>query len=216
MAAAQALSAAIEALVLDRRAALVEQPSLHRDVYRVENLRGKALAAAAEILATLGQEKLSLKNIADSAGIGITSIYHYFACKDDLLTSLAIQGFEDSRCDMVRYQKLPEYPEPMAAATQAFLHFAEARPAHLSLMFSERLLARSEILRRAEEAALLTYCAAVEADDRIPRDHRTNVGYALWTVGRGIAGRAASSPDGRVPLEDMTKLLAGASYLINR
>lgn len=188
--------------------------SLRRREHRIDTLRSKTLASAAEVLAAIGHDKLSLKDIADHAKVGIASIYHYFASKDELLTSLAIQGFEDLRRDMIRFGQVPDFATPMGAATNAFLMFAEEQPELLSLMFSERLMARSADLRQAEQATLEAYCAAVEADDRFPPQHRRNVARAVWVLGRGIASTAASYPDRRIPREIFADLFAGASFLL--
>ena len=82
-------------------------------------------------------------------------------------------------------------------------------------MFSDRLMARSDQLREAEQATFEVFCAAVGADARFPLQHRRNGALALWAMGRGIAGMAASFPDGQIPSETIENLLAGASYLIN-
>ena len=76
------------------------------------------------------------------------------------------------------------------------------------------LMARSVDLRQAEQATLEAYCAAVEADERFPRQHRRNAARAVWVLGRGIANMAASYPDRRIPREIFADLLAGASFLI--
>lgn len=181
----------------------------------VRGVRGRALSAAAEILTAQGQAKMSLKSIADHAGIGIASIYHYFDSKDDLLLSLAILGFEDLRRDIVRFQALPEFDSPMQAAAQAFLRFAGSRPEFLSMMFSERLMLHSEALRQAEQTTFEAYREALQKDDRWPEQYRANAALALWAMGRGIAGMTASQPNRAIPPDVFANLMAGASYLIN-
>jgi len=182
---------------------------------QISSLRTKTLTAAAEILTARGPEGMSLKAIADHAGIGIASIYHYFKGKDELLLNLAILGFEDLRRDIARFQARPEFNSPMRAATRAFLSFAQTRPEFLSLMFSERLNAANPMLRDAEQATFRAYQAAVQADSRLPPQHRANAALALWTLGRGIASLTSSQPDRTIPTETFERLMAGASYLIN-
>jgi len=184
--------------------------------HRVDTLRNKTLIAAAAILKTHGQANLSLKDIARHANVGIASIYYYFQSKDDLLISLAMLGFEDLRRDMLQFQTVAEYGSPMTQVIQAHMIFIEDRPELLSLMFSERLMARSEALRNAEQAAFEVYRTAIEADELFDRPYRTSAARALWTLGRGIAGTAASHPDGRMPQEIYDSLIEGASYLISR
>lgn len=178
-------------------------------------VRAKALAAAAAILAAQGAEDLSLRLIAEQAGIGLASIYHYFENKEDLLLSLALAGVEELRRDILEYQKSPEFASPMRGGARAFFGFAQSQPRLFSLMFSERLLARHESLRDAEYRMFLAYKAAVEADGRIPAHHQENAAYALWALGRGMAAIIASYPSGQIPPELLEKLFAGGAYLID-
>jgi len=60
-----------------------------------DGVRARALAAAGELLAEHGAEEMSLRGIAERAGIGLASIYHHFENKEDLLLRLALRGFTD-------------------------------------------------------------------------------------------------------------------------
>ncbi len=183
--------------------------------HEIASVKAKALDAASAILASQGVEELNLRAIAESAGIGISSMYHYFAGKEDLLLSLALRGFEDLRADIVRNRATPGYPTPLAAGARAYFGFAETRPALFSVMFSERLLTRHEALRDAERATMLAFQAAVEADGRFPAAHKADVATALWAMGRGIAAITSSHPGGQLPEDFATKLRGGLNYLIN-
>lgn len=182
--------------------------------YEISGVKGKALTAAAEILASQGADELNLRAIAEKAGIGIASIYHYFSNKEELLLNLAVMGFSDLRRNIIRFQEKPEYPSPVAAGARAYFGFAEARPALFSLMFNERLMSRHEALRDAEHKTFLAYQAAVESDPRFPASQTENVAIALWALGRGIAAIISSQPDGRLPPDVAAKIWAGSAYLI--
>lgn len=186
-----------------------------RAPHEISNVKTRALAAASRILADQGVEALNLRAIAETAGVGAASIYHYFDSKDALLRDLALQGFEELRRDIVDYQTRPEFRSPMRAGARAFFHFAETRPALFSLMFSERLMERYEALREAELQTVLAYQAAVQADDRIPPAHQENAAFALWALGRGIAS-ILSSRGGQLPPDVAAKLFGGAAFLIDR
>ena len=189
--------------------------SLRQASHEIAGVRARALSAASEILAEKGVEKLNLKAIADSAGIGISSIYHWFANKEEILLSLALMGFEDLRNDIVRARNRPECPSPLSAGARAFLGFAEARPALFSVMFSERLLTRHQDLRDAEQEALLAFATTVGADDRFPASHQADIGTVLWTLGRGMASIISSYPGGQVPPELAAKFRSGLAYLLD-
>jgi AcrR family transcriptional regulator len=181
----------------------------------VSGVRARALAAAGALLDEVGADELSLRLIADRAGIGLASIYHYFENKDALLLSLALNGVGDLRRMVLDWQRNPEFVSPMRGGARAFFAFAQNRPRLFSLMFSERLLANHAALREAEQQVVLAYKAAVEADDRIPAHHQENAAYALWALGRGMAAIIGSYPSGQMPPELMQKLFAGGGYLID-
>lgn len=191
-------------------------PRAKNPSHEIGGVRAKALAAAANILATQGQDDLSLRAIAEAAGIGIASIYHYFANKEELLLSLALMGFEDLRRDILEQQADPQLASPMRGGNRAFFGFVRDRHALFFLMFSERLLARHETLRGAEHRAFLAYKAAVESDDRIPAAHRENAAHALWALGRGMAATIASYPAEQLPPGYLERMFAGGLYLIDR
>jgi len=181
----------------------------------IGSLKAKALSAAARLLATRGADELSLRAIADSAGIGLASIYHYFANKEDLLLNLAIEGLADLGRDILQLQADPSFASPMRGGHRAFFNFAETRPALFSLMFSERLMARHASLREAEHQTFLAYQAAVQADARIADAYKEKAALALWALGRGIAAMLSSQPDRKLPPETAATLFAGAAYLID-
>jgi AcrR family transcriptional regulator len=182
--------------------------------HEVKSLKNRALKAASSLLSTRNAEALSLRAIADEAGIGITSMYHYFDSKEALLLELAQRGFRDLEDVLRRKSNDPAVSSPIRGGARAFLDFAEEHPALFSLMFDEQLLARQPALREAEARAFQVYDAAVSTDESIAPEHRSNVATALWVLGRGMAATLSSYPDRRPPDEVIAKLFAGAVYLI--
>lgn len=182
----------------------------------IDSVRARTLAAAMQILAERGVAALSLRAIADSAGIGLASIYHYFANKEELLLHLALTGFHDLQREIEHFRTLPEHAPPMRAAARAFFNFVLAHPALATLMFDEHLMAQHGALREAELATIAAYRASMAEDDRLPPQHQENAAHAIWAMGRGIAAIIASYPPGEIPPERVEKLLAGAAFLIDR
>jgi len=183
--------------------------------HEIASVKAKALDAASAILAAQGVEELNLRAIAESAGIGISSMYHYFAGKEELLLSLALKGFEDLRADIVRNRGSDDFPTPVAGGARAYFGFAETRSALFSVMFSERLLTRHEELREAEQQTMLAFQAAVEADSRFPQARKADVAVALWALGRGVAAITSSYPGGQLPADLAERLRGGLFYLLN-
>lgn len=189
--------------------------SIRQASHDTGGLKAKVLTAAARLLTSQRAEDLSLRAIADAAGIGLASIYHYFASKEELLLSLAIEGFGELRRDILQFQVDPAFTSPMQGGHRAFLAFVQTRPALFSLMFSERLMARHAALREADHQTFLAYQAAVQADPRIPAPYKAQAALAIWALGRGMAAMISSQPDGKLPDETAATLFAGAAYLIN-
>lgn len=172
------------------------------------------MSAAAHILDTRGIEELNLRAIAEKAGIGTSSMYHYFNNKEDILLSLGVMGFEDLRRDILGALADETAVSPISASAAVFFRFAETRSELFSLMFNQRLLARHEALREAENRTFLAHEAVVYADQRISEMHRQSAAYALWALARGMAAIMSSQPDGKLPPELAGRLMAGAGYLI--
>lgn len=182
--------------------------------HQTHGVKAKAMSAAAHILETRGIEALNLRAIAEEAGIGIASMYHYFSNKEDILLSLGVMGFESLRRDMIDAQP-SSGALPIGASAVAFFKFSETRAELFSLMFNPRLLARHEALREAENKTFLTHEAVVQSDPRIPKEHHQSAAYALWALARGMAAIMSSQPDGKLPPELADRLMAGAGYLLS-
>ena len=58
-------------------------------------VRAEIVAAASRQLATVGAPGLSLRAIARELGMVSSAIYRYFASRDDLLTALIIEAYDD-------------------------------------------------------------------------------------------------------------------------
>ena len=183
--------------------------------HETHGLKAKAMSAAAHILDTRGIEELNLRAIAEKAGIGIASMYHYFDNKEDILLSLGVMGFEDLRRDILGTLTDDNSLSPIGASAAVFFRFAETRSELFSLMFNQRLLARHEALRDAENRTFLAHEAVVYSDERIPALHRQGAAYALWALARGMAAIMSSQPDGKLPPELTERLMSGAGYLIS-
>lgn len=67
---------------------------MSKKAYHHGNLRDALIGAAQNILATSGVEGLSLRKVAQHAGVSATAPYGHFKDKRELLAVLATQGFE--------------------------------------------------------------------------------------------------------------------------
>lgn len=182
----------------------------------VHGVRARALEAAGEILQTQGLDKLNLRMIADRAEIGLTSIYYYFASKEDLLLSLALSGFDEVRKNIAEAVASHQDENSFRAGCRAYLSYSQRRPALYALMYDEQLMSRHETLREAEERTFAEFREIVRQDSRFPSNKADGIAFALWALGRGISAIALSQEGGAVTPEQLALFSTGANYLISR
>lgn len=180
------------------------------------SVKARALSAASQLLSEGPVEDLSLRAIADRAGIGLASIYHYFESKEDLLLRLALRGFADLRADLEAGRADTSMGGPMQGAAQAFFRFAARRQSLFSLMFDPRMLSRHADLRDAERVTFAVYEVAVRSDTRIPPENQDDTAVAIWALGRGMMAMTASHPGNRLPEDLSDRMSRGIAYLLNR
>lgn len=185
-------------------------------ISRGESVRTRALTAAGTILNEEGADGLSLRLLAERAGVGLASIYHHFESKDDLLLHLALRGYSELAGELERSRARTGLGGPMRRVARAYLDFADRRAPLFALMFDTQMLARHETLREAEREVFGLYEAAVRADSRVPEALRTDTATAVWALGRGMISINASHPGGRMPREMSDQMSRGIAWLLDR
>ena len=118
---------------------------MSKDAYHHGHLRQTLIAAALAAIEHDGAEALSLRELAESAGVSRAAPYRHFADRDDLLAAVAARGFEDLN---VGYEAALAAPgdgaSRLRAASHVYMDFAERRPGLFRLMFQSDLLGRDQ------------------------------------------------------------------------
>lgn len=143
-----------------------------RSGYHHGDLRDELLRLALESIEAQGTEGLSLRSLAQRAGVSKTAPYRHFADRDALLAALAEEGFREltEALSAARDRRAASTRETLAEMGSAYLQFALERPQLYRLMFSPILecIPDDEIYwaRRALEtlAAVVTDSTVTEAD----------------------------------------------------
>lgn len=107
----------------------------HKDLYR--ELLEKAFALVAEV----GYDKLSLRELASSVGVTVGAIYHHFPSRQHLLVAVAVKGFDELNGEAERIGSDQKF-EPMDKLfrmTEIFLAFARKRPQLFRLMYESEI-----------------------------------------------------------------------------
>lgn len=180
-------------------------------------VRAKAYAAASELIAEQGVERMSIRTIAARAGIGVSSMYHHFPTKEALLLQIALNGFEKlTEGIQASTERYGPDVGPFSSAARAFLGHVARQPTLHDLMFDQHLMARHDSLRAAERAAFQAFTSQVAADPRFPAHLAQSMAVTFWALGRGIAVTALSQPERTLSAEFGTHLASALGHLIDR
>ena len=186
-----------------------------KDHYHHGALREALIAEALKVLETDGLEGLSLRGLAEAAGVSKTAPYRHFAGKRDLLVALAAEGFRKF-ADMLEGAVAAIPPaEPadslagIRSLSRAYMDFAQAQPALYRLMFSKlgySLHSEACRLNSARAFGILSRCVqeAQRAGWRSQQDTRALI-LSVWAGVHGWAGLLLDDlvPEGFIgPQED--------------
>jgi AcrR family transcriptional regulator len=77
-----------------KRSAKAKGGAAPRDTYRHGNLRAAAISAALALVASGGEEALTLRRVAEAVGVAHRSLYNHFADREALVDAVAEAGFQ--------------------------------------------------------------------------------------------------------------------------
>jgi AcrR family transcriptional regulator len=108
--------------------------NVHSDVYDVHMSRQRLLSAAKEVLESSGAAGLTVRRVAEHAGLSPMAMYRHFANKDALLDALMEDGLNawEHTAHSIRVQDPVKW---LAALGDAFLEFALKEPHRFDAAF---------------------------------------------------------------------------------
>jgi AcrR family transcriptional regulator len=124
---------------MTRVVAMEETPSPRP--YRHGNLPNALRAAARAILDESGPEMVGLRETARRVGVSATAAYRHFSSKEDLLASVAAEGFRELTVAM---EAAAEGPDPLIGVGLAYVEFALQKKGLFRLMFGPVLVERAK------------------------------------------------------------------------
>ncbi len=116
-----------------------DTPSPRR--YRHGNLPNAMRAAARAILDEAGPEGVGLRETARRVGVSATAAYRHFDSKEDLLASVAAEGFRELAAAM---RAAGDDRQPLIGVGLAYVEFAMRNRGLFRLMFSTLLADRAK------------------------------------------------------------------------
>jgi AcrR family transcriptional regulator len=152
-----------------------------KSAYHHGDLRAALLAAAADQIAAEGVDGLSLRALAQRAGVSHAAPAHHFGNRQGLLTELAIAGFE------LLADELRSAAGDFREVAVAYIRFARDHPGHFDIMY------RHDLLRPGDERlAAARYRSGVElrsgtAESGATEESRRAVQLAAWSLVHGFA-----------------------------
>ena len=105
--------------------------------YHHGDLRRALIGAAVKAIARRGVDSLSLRELAARAGVSPGAPYHHFASRDELLASIAEDGFQRLEAQLIAARDAA--PDDASARLQAlglaYVSFAVSAPGYFRAMF---------------------------------------------------------------------------------
>src|SRR5208282_3600276 len=110
-----------------------------RRTYHHGDARNALLRAAADLLEKVWAAGLSLRQVAEHAGLSRQAPYNHFADKEALLAELVREGFERLATSLAVGGD-PKAKNALERAADAYIRRAQEAPALFRLMFSRELV----------------------------------------------------------------------------
>lgn len=183
------------------RAQRVRAASSERREREKQELRQAILDAAQELFLAHGYEGLSMRLVAERIGYSPTTIYLYFADKDDLLFAVMDHAYDRFTGDLERAFAATE--EPLArlrALARAYLSFAQQNREAYQMIFMQRpdfLLKWKAGTRQPRAASLAILQRAIEqaqAAGAIRAGAVETQSDVFWAAMHGAASLAIAMP----------------------
>ena len=166
---------------------------------RETDLRTAVLDAARQQLVREGYRDLSMRDVAGAVGCSVSSIYLYFAGKDELVHTLMDEGFE--RWYRRQRELIDAAGTPAArleAVCRAYVEFGLANPEFYEIMYmfhSDRMARYpKELFRRARRnLELMGELIVAYAPEAVPTPDDARIrATALWATLHGIVSTIIS------------------------
>jgi len=174
----------------------METPA-HRP-YRHGDLPNAMRSAARAILDEGGPDTVGLRETARRVGVSATAAYRHFASKEDLLASVAAEGFRELQEHM---EAALDEQAPLASLGLAYVDFAQQKRGLFRLMFGPVLAERARY-PQLDEAAQAAFGLLERAADKGSNSHSPEAvgGWAL------VHGLASLTVDGLIPKSHVHEL----------
>jgi AcrR family transcriptional regulator len=171
--------------------------------YHHGNLKEELLDAAVALIAEVGAQAFTLREVARRAGVSHNAPYRHFRDKEELLSAVAGQGFERLTASMQRsIAEGRSADDRLRLCGRGYVQFALRWPQHIYVMFD--LPAPKKLdpeYKQPAEAAFQTLLAcmiALQAEGGLPKSDPHPFAFIAWSAIHGFAKLAIS---GEIPFK---------------
>jgi len=155
--------------------------------YHHGNARNALVQAASELLEDCGAAALSLRSVAERAGLSRQAPYNHFTDKEAMLAALVVAGFRRLADELRAAADEKAGTIALEAASNAYIAFAQRTPALFRLMFAHELvdIAKFPDATAASADAFSTLVAIVTT--LCPPARAADLSLAAWSIVHGYA-----------------------------
>lgn len=187
--------------------------------YHHGHLREALLEAAIRLIAEVGPDGFTLREVARRAGVSHNAPYRHFPEQKDLLAAVAAQGFRElnqAMRDAAKHHR--DSVGRLKRAGLAYVKFALDRPEHFTVMFDVPPALKQDDPCDAEAAeqafgTLLSLVKHCQEEGRLPGDDTHQFALLAWSMVHGIAKLATAK---RLPFESKPDILKFAKFVIEQ
>lgn len=160
--------------------------------YHHGNLRPALLEAALELIAEVGPQSFTLREVARRARVSHAAPYRHFADKDALLAELAADGFRLLGEATMVDPAVADPARAFQASGAAYLRFALEHPAHYRVMFGDAIAnptAHPDLVTHGHRAfqILIDSIAACQRAGLVRAGDPEELAIAAWAMVHGLA-----------------------------
>jgi len=161
-----------------------------RKPYHHGDLREALIDLAVKELETSGPETLTLRGLAERAGVSGMAPYRHFADKADLLAAAARRGFVDLRERLASVDDPEDPRKALVAFGIVYVRFACERPGLFRMMFGGAPPTADAGL--ADDPSTVFGLFATRLADLAPPERQRVAFFAAWSAMHGLASLLVS------------------------
>jgi AcrR family transcriptional regulator len=174
-------------------------PRISRTPEQVDAFRQEILDAALHLIIEHGFSELSMRKIASRLGVTATTIYSYYASRDELYFFIRIRGFELLFESITNVYKAKDDPyEKLRAAVDEYVRFGIRNPDYYEVMFISRGVPKfldcigtplSKVASREKEKSIKTFLFIAQGIAEYLKISDAKARYLairLWTELNGV------------------------------